>query len=180
MDASTATPTFKAGLLDRTLIGFFKFVNKHIAWHKLPSFMGVFNLEALRTELRQNNLHDGYATGTAQGNSTDEPMTDPRFQDARNSDGKFNSLEMPLMGCAGQRFGRNFSRTLTKKPTEADMMNPNPRMLSEIFMTRKPGGFIPATSLNLLAAAWIQFQTHDWFHHDTVSLVVLLAGLDLY
>ena len=27
------------------------------------------------------------------------------------------------------------------------------------------GEFIPATSLNLLAAAWIQFQTHDWFAH---------------
>ncbi|WP_410960564.1 peroxidase family protein, partial [Salmonella sp. SAL4357] len=25
--------------------------------------------------------------------------------------------------------------------------------------------FTPATSLNLLAAAWIQFQTHDWFAH---------------
>ena len=25
--------------------------------------------------------------------------------------------------------------------------------------------FTPATSLNLLAASWIQFQTHDWFAH---------------
>jgi hypothetical protein len=27
--------------------------------------------------------------------------------------------------------------------------------------------FKPATILNLLAAAWIQFQTHDWFNHGT-------------
>lgn len=33
-------------------------------------------------------------------------------------------------------------------------------------MTRKE--FIPATTLNLLAAAWIQFQTHDWFVHENV------------
>ena len=25
--------------------------------------------------------------------------------------------------------------------------------------------FIPATTLNYLAAAWIQFETHDWFNH---------------
>jgi hypothetical protein len=28
--------------------------------------------------------------------------------------------------------------------------------------------FIPARTLNLLAAAWIQFQTHDWFSHGEV------------
>ena len=27
--------------------------------------------------------------------------------------------------------------------------------------------FKPATTLNILAAAWLQFQTRDWFHHDT-------------
>ncbi|MFY0583990.1 peroxidase family protein [Cystobacter fuscus] len=27
--------------------------------------------------------------------------------------------------------------------------------------------FKPATTLNLLAAAWIQFQVHDWFEHDS-------------
>ncbi|CCC10458.1 unnamed protein product [Sordaria macrospora k-hell] len=45
-------------------------------------------------------------------------------------------------------------------------MTPNPRMISERFMARKEGKFIPATTLNLLAAAWIQFQTHDWFFHE--------------
>src|SRR5262249_33109770 len=32
----------------------------------------------------------------------------------------------------------------------------------------EPGGepaFTPATTLNLLAAAWIQFQNHGWFNH---------------
>jgi hypothetical protein len=32
-------------------------------------------------------------------------------------------------------------------------------------MTRK--SFQPATTLNLLAAAWIQFEVHDWFSHGT-------------
>ena len=35
-------------------------------------------------------------------------------------------------------------------------------------MARPEGGFKPATIVNLLAAAWIQFQVHDWFgHHDS-------------
>ena len=162
-------PSYKPSLSDRLLVGFFHLINKFISWHRLPALVGAFNLDALRIELRQYNLHDGYASGTAQGNQTVEPMTDKRFEYARNSEGKFNSTEMPLMGCAGMRLGRNFPRTLTPKPTEEELWNPDPRMLSERFMARK--AFIPATTLNLLAAAWIQFQTHDWFFHESVRYV---------
>ncbi len=119
-------PSFKASLFERLLVNIFHFVNNFIAWHKLPSFLGAVNLEALRVELRQYNLHDVYASGTAQGNQTTDPMTDKRFEHARNSDGKFNSTEMPRMGCAGMRFGRNFPRQLTPKPTEEELWNPNP------------------------------------------------------
>lgn len=174
-DVPAPTPTFKPSLTERALISVFHFVNKHVAWHKLPSLVGAINLEALRVELRAYNLHDGYASGAAQGDSKIEPMTDKRFENARNSDGKFNSTELPLMGCTGMRLGRNFPRSDTPKPTEEELWNPNPRMLSERFMTRKPGGFIPATTLNLLAAAWIQFQTHDWFFHESVRWAVLFV-----
>lgn len=165
----TPTPSFKASLVERTFISTFHLINKFIPWHKLPPFIGAFNLDFLRIELRQYNLHDGYAMGSAQGNRVDEPMTDKRFKNARNSDGKFNSTELPLMGCSGMRLGRNFPRQITKKPTEEELWNPNPRVLSEQFMTRKT--FIPATTLNLLAAAWIQFQTHDWFAHENVGQI---------
>ena len=166
MDRSVV-PSYKPSLSERLLVGFFHLVNKFIAWHKLPGIIGALNLDALRIELRQYNLYDGYSNAAAQGTHTTVPMKDDRFQTERNSDGKFNSPELPLMGCAGMRFGRNFPRQLTPKPTEAELWNPNPRMLSERFMKRKE--FIPATTLNLLAAAWIQFQTHDWFFHDDVG-----------
>ena len=32
--------------------------------------------------------------------------------------------------------------------------------------------FIPARSLNMLAAAWIQFQVHDWVDHARYPLGV--------
>ncbi|KAM7196576.1 hem peroxidase [Rhypophila sp. PSN 637] len=157
-------PSFKPGLGERIGIGAFHLINKLVPWYKLPGIIGAFNLAFLRVELRQYNLYDGYATAEAQGTEATEPMSDKRFLTVRNSDGKFNSLEMPRMGCAGMRFGRNFPRRLTPKPTEEELMTPNPRLVSNKFMARKE--FIPATTLNLLAAAWIQFQTHDWFNHE--------------
>jgi hypothetical protein len=42
-------------------------------------------------------------------------------------------------------------------------MEPNPRLVSRELLTRNE--FQPATTLNLLAGAWIQFEVHDWFSH---------------
>ena len=151
------------------MVSTFKLVIKYIAWHKLPTLIGTFNLLAFRYELRAKNLYDGYASKSEQGTLATDPMTDERFLTARNSDGQFNSLEMPKMGCAGIRLGRNIPRKCARKPTEEEMMTPNPRLVSDTFMKRTEDEFKPATSLNLLAAAWIQFQVHDWFFHEMVS-----------
>ena len=70
---SVVTPSYKPSLTDRLLVGCFHFINKIIPWHKLPAVVGALNLEALRIELRQYNLHDGYASGTAQGNQITDP-----------------------------------------------------------------------------------------------------------
>lgn len=161
---------FHPPLLDRISLTFFKFVNKFIPWYNLPGLVGALNLSAIRTELRGYNLHDGYVSAEIQGNVLDEPLKDDRYLNARHSDGKYNSLEKPLMGCTGMRFGRNFQRKYCQKPTEQELMTPNPRLVSERFMGRKAEEFKPATTLNLLAAAWIQFQTHDWFNHENVSM----------
>lgn len=165
------THEYRPSFLESLLVKTFRLVNKVVSWHKLPGIIGTLNIGALRVELRQHNLHDGYASATAQGNPQDTPLTDERFLHARNSDGNFNSLDQPRMGSRCMRFGRNFPRKVTEKPSENELWTPNPRLLSERIMARQPGGFKPATSLNLLAAAWIQFQTHDWFFHETVCLM---------
>ena len=74
------------------------------------------------------------------------------------------------MGCAGMRFGRNVPREHTKRPSAEELMSPNPRLISNELMKRD--AFKPATSLNMLAAAWIQFQVHDWFMHYNSSTEV--------
>ena len=67
------------------------------------------------------------------------------------------------MGALGSRFGRNVPLSYTyAEPTDA-LLEPNPRLVSRELLTREQ--FQPATTLNLLAGAWIQFEVHDWFSH---------------
>jgi hypothetical protein len=71
------------------------------------------------------------------------------------------------MGAENQRFGRNVPIGQTWPDPEPQLVQPSPRLISERLLKRET--FIPATSLNLLAAAWIQFQVHDWFSHGDVD-----------
>jgi hypothetical protein len=115
----------------RVLIKAFKGVNKLVPWHKLPSFIGVFNLLAFCLELEKDNLHDIYPDIGAQGTTASCPMKDPRYLVTRNSNGLFNKLDKLLMGYTGMRFGRNVLREYTKKPTEEELLTLNPRVVSE-------------------------------------------------
>jgi hypothetical protein len=142
----------KPSFADKVIIKLFKGVNKVVAWHKLPKYLGVFNLLAFRLELDRENLYDVYPDASAQGTQATCPMKDERYLTARNSDGLFNSLEQPLMGCSGMRFGRNVPRDKTKQPSDdEELMNPSPRLVSEQLLARTK--FKPATIVNLLAAA---------------------------
>ncbi len=67
------------------------------------------------------------------------------------------------MGRASTRFARNVPIASAWPAAAADLAEPNPREISRRLMRREQ--FTPATSLNLIAASWIQFQTHDWFAH---------------
>ena len=126
-------------------------------WDKLPLPIAMLVLIGLRNILREKNLYD-----TGRG-PLDKPSIDdhPRYLTARTLDGTFNNLEDPLMGSLGSRFGRNVPLEYTAQ--EKNPLEPNPRTVSRELLTRKE--FIPATTLNLLAGAWIQFEVHDWFSH---------------
>ncbi|KAF2249722.1 heme peroxidase [Trematosphaeria pertusa] len=166
-NSEPATPDsaipYKPSLPERGLITIFKGINTFIPWHKLPTYIGAFNLSAYRYELREHNLHDVYPSPSYQG-TPGCPHMDAEFAHTRNSDGLFNDLSQPKMGCIGMRFGRNVPRSYTSKPSTEEMMSPSPRLVSEVLLKRDT--FKPATILNLLAAAWIQFQVHDWFMHS--------------
>lgn len=133
-------------------------------WYELPSLLAMGRLIEVRNELRAKNLHD-----------TEEPPLetrpipadlDPAIREGRSPDGSNNDLRSPRMGAAGCRFGRNVPLEHTF-PDTANIMVPNPRVVSRELMTRHE--FQPATILNLLAASWIQFMVHDWFVHKRSS-----------
>jgi len=158
----------------------FVLLNKIWPWHKLPTWLSVINLGALRDVLREKNLHgtDGIPVTREEGR-----MPEPTFSGdvlrQRDVNGYFNDLRKPEMGSGsidavgtpagrvvksnpGARFGRNIPLDHAWPNTEK-MLTPNPRLISEQLLQRDE--FKPATILNLLAAAWIQFETHDWFFH---------------
>ncbi|WP_220188224.1 peroxidase family protein, partial [Pseudonocardia pini] len=41
---------------------------------------------------------------------------------------------------------------------------PDPIVVADRLLARRE--FVPAPTLNVLAASWIQFQVHDWVHHE--------------
>jgi hypothetical protein len=182
-------------LLTELYVKSFQFLNLFVRWDKLPTFLGVANLGALREVLRAHNLH----------NTSDIPVTNPQglrptapyqaaFLCEREEDGQYNDLSKPTMGNSslnpndplnnsefrlsnpGARFGRNIPLSEVDPTRDGDILEPSPRLVSNRLLARprKSDGtddFVPAKILNLLAAAWIQFQTHDWFNHGGPRLI---------
>ena len=133
-------------------------VDRRVGWHKLPVPLGILTLRQMRARLRQRNLHD---TGIPPGQrSTNGP---PQDLTIRTFDGVWNDLDNPVMGAAGNRFGRNVPIEHSWQEEEPQLLTPNPRTVSLELLTRDE--FVPATILNVLAAAWLQFEVHDWFSH---------------
>ncbi len=131
-------------------------------WHKFPTPIALLKLVGFRNKLREENLHNTAQLPTQDDIELPLPLPEDRHLVVRTADGSFNDLEDPKMGMAGTRFGRNVPLK-NVYPNEENLLNPNPRVISRKLLTREE--FVPATTLNLLAAAWIQFQTHDWFSH---------------
>jgi hypothetical protein len=155
-------PSLLARLIDSFLVSHFRHVNESTQWHRLPKWRGLANLLALRAELREHNLHDTDGDLTKEKKGCPFPP-EPPPRGVRTASGTHNDLQYPAMGCRGSRLGRNVKRTLTA-PDSTRLMKPNPLVVSQELLARRD--FKPAISLNLLAAAWIQFQVHDWFAHE--------------
>ena len=161
---------------------FFQALNRIVPWYGLSTWGAVFNLGALRVVLRRHNLHNTSTVPvTNPAGLTALPPLDPRDLVRRNLDGYYNDLAKPAMGSSsdpeltdansmyftksnpGARFGRNIPLDHAFPEPDAALLAPSPRLVSTQLLARRQ--FIPAPSLNYLAAAWIQFETHDWFNH---------------
>jgi hypothetical protein len=146
----------------------FSQVNKVREWHKLPRPLAILNLRAFRDELREMNLYDAPdAEQAAPDGAGDGGVAVEEVPKHRTYDGRMNDPAHPDMGAAGVRFGRNHPLGITVPERPPWLMTPSPRIVSTQLLNRDT--FKPATSLNVLAAAWIQFENHDWFSHGDNS-----------
>src|ERR687896_1323855 len=127
-------------------------------WSELPWPLGLLTILTYRNRLRRENLYD---TESPAPKSVPAPE-DTRYLTARTADGTYNDLANPRMGISRTRFCRNVPIDRTYPDSER-LMQPNPRTVSRELLTRRT--FIPAESLNLLAASWIQFMLRDWLSH---------------
>lgn len=136
-------------------------IDRRVGWAKLPWPLGMLVLLGIRFRLRAKNLYD-----SGRGPLDRPPADDELHADhltARTLDGTYNDLDDPLMGSLGSRFGRNVPLDKAYPDPDEQLLAPSPRQVSLELLTRD--AFIPATTLNLLAGAWIQFEVHDWFSH---------------
>jgi hypothetical protein len=141
-------------------------INWLLPWYRLPTWLGLANLSELRKTLRAENLYDTSRIDTDGGHEhAPIPLKEAGSEVlcGRTADGSYNDLENPRMGMAGTRFGRNIPLDAIQAAVGPALVTPNPRTISESLLARRT--FVPATSLNVLAAAWIQFMTRDWFSH---------------
>jgi Animal haem peroxidase len=155
--------------LNRPLAKVASFIDTRIGWDRLPRPLGIVTLIGLRDRLREENLAD---TGLIR-------PTPPRPADlhVRTLDGGWNDLAKPVMGSLNTRFGRNLPLERAYRASEPDFREPSPRRVAEKLLARNE--FIPADSINMLAAAWIQFEVHDWLSHDTSPKWPFCLKLDM-
>ena len=138
-----------------------EFVDRKIGWYRLPVPLGLAVLGGLRDVLRSRNLYDTSALPAV--NLPPVAPATPEVRTNRTLDGTYNDLSQPRMGMAGSRFGRNVPLEYAEPEPLPRMMQPSPREVSRALFTRDK--LIPATSVNALVAAWLQFMIRDWFSH---------------
>lgn len=153
-------PKMKIGPIGRLWARWSESMDRKWGWQHMPPLLGVLTLEGLRTVLRRDNLYD--TDGLPVKAPALGPTENSRWRTARSADGTYNDLSSSTMGSAGARFGRNVPLDQTSV-SRGNVLKPNPRQVSLKLLTREK--FIPATSLNLLAACWLQFMVHDWLQH---------------
>jgi hypothetical protein len=156
-------PPLRNRIASRIGAAVFGFVNRFVPWHRLPFKAALFNMAMFRDVLREKNLVDAEPFVSPEPYPV-PPSVPETARVYRTVDGTFNDLSAPEMGCCGSAFGRNMMPAYA--PAKFD--TPDPIVVSRELLTRET--FAPAKTLNVLAAAWIQFQVHDWVNHQRNDL----------
>ena len=145
-------------------------------WYRRSQTLGILTLAYMRDRLNSNNLKSSYPAGALTAFQPQGLTPPPGVTHFRCADGSWNNLTDPKEGAAGTRFLRNVHTEASRAETGAQLLTPNPRVISRTLFARASD---PATGqavmkevpfLNLLAASWIQFMNGDWINHGDIHL----------
>lgn len=125
-------------------------------WYRHGLIRGLLKLRSMREYLMTHNMIDPHLKYPANVTCGKDTLL------TRTIDGTCNDQKQTMMGAAGMRLGRNVPLK-DGVSVESEILVPDPRLISRELFTRKE--FKPVPFLNMMAATWIQFMTHDWFAH---------------
>lgn len=163
-------------LLRRAFMGLTEALDRAVGWDRMPVPAALLAFIGIRMRLRERNLYFPATPGTR--TTTLGPLSTPSsaapgavipaesgdlYLATRTTDGSYNDLHDPTMGSAGTRFGRNVPLEDAFPEPLPGILEPNPRVVSRELLVRDT--FVPATTINILAAAWLQFMIRDWLSH---------------
>ncbi len=157
--------------------------NWHTSGKALPGELGVvarvLKLAYVREQLFAHNLVRPYPASARTAFVQDPGQPPPWVRRWRTADGSWNDLRTdadgqydPMVGAVGTRFFRNVGADIgldAVHPRRDPAGDPvSVREISRaVFAPRGERTLVPF--LNLWAAVWIQFMTHDWVSHGTGS-----------
>jgi hypothetical protein len=130
-------------------------------WYRRNLVRATLMLANRRDRLNKRQLFPVYPRGEGVGFFRSAQAAPEWARWARTADGSWNDLSEPMAGASGTRFGANTDPTRTPGERGERLLTPNPRTVSRVLLTRNQG-LKPIPFLNLNAASWIQFMTHDW------------------
>src|SRR3954454_11917174 len=125
-------------------------------WDRLAPYPAASVLAGLRVVLREKNLADTSRLPEPEHDEAAPPSPPPEYLQARSPDGTYNDLREPRMGSARTRFGRNVPNARTWPEGGDALLRPTPPTVSPRLLHRAAS--LPATTVNLLAGAWLQFM----------------------
>ena len=77
-------------------------MSTYLKWWIFGPLIGLLTLANIRCQLLENNLFDTYVAG-----EWPSAVCEPDSLNYRSADGSCNDLDLPAMGMAGVRMGRN-------------------------------------------------------------------------
>ena len=138
-------------------------------WDEEDTEPALVKLAVQRIFLERANLHPTYLPGALVDNlEPGDIVCDTDTLTQRTIDGTCNDLADPAAGAVHTRFARNVPLSEVY-PDTANLMNPDPREISRRLLRRR-GPPKTMNHLNMWAAAWTQFQIHDWFDHGPADM----------